>query len=354
MGLPTIDVVFKKLARTAVLRSARGVLAVVVQDATGSFDSRSYTELAAVEKTDYTAENYTAVSRAFEAAPYKVIVVRLSEEQTMADAAGILKKLVFNWVCAIPAALQGPLAEYVKEYNLKSKAHKIKAVVSGQAAADDMHIVNIPNTTVTPVRGSAEAIGGWLPYLGGVLAACPMTESVTGRELGLLSDVAPVEDIDASVDAGNMALYLDDGVVRISRGVNTLTTISGDYKTEEMKKIAIVEGIDLMNEDIVTTFKERYRGKFKNNADNQALFVSALQSYFGQLEREAVLNNGYDNSVSVDIAAQKAAWVSDGVDTLDWSDAYAKQRTYKSKVFLTAEVQLLDAMEDLKFVIYMA
>ena len=354
MGLPTIDVVFKKLASTAVIRSARGVLAVVVQDATKTFDSQVYTELSDVTEEDYTTGNYAAVSRAFEAAPYKVIVVRVGTDGDIDDATAILEKLAFNWVCAVPTAMQAGLVTWVKAYNLKSKAHKVKAVVSEQTGVDDMHIVNVPNSTVTPKGSStADDIENWLPYLGGILAACPMTESVTGYELGLLSDVSAIEDADTSVDAGNMTLVLDDGVVRISRGVNTMSTVGSD-EIDEMKKIAIVEAIDLMNEDIVVTFKERYRGKFKNNADNQALFVSSLQSYFNQLEREAVLNSGYDNTVSVDIAAQKAAWTADSVDTSEWTDAYAKRRTYKSKVFLTAEVQLLDAMEDLKFVIYMA
>ena len=70
MGLPVISVEFKKLASTAVNRSIRGILAVIVQDDTvTTFDYKTYATLDEVTEEEYTAENYAAISRALLAGP---------------------------------------------------------------------------------------------------------------------------------------------------------------------------------------------------------------------------------------------------------------------------------------------
>lgn len=354
MGLPSIDFIFKTKAATAISRSARGILAIVVQDATKTdFSSKTYGTLLDVNSEDYTADNYAAISRAFDAAPYKVIVVRIGTGEDMEDAKAILATLTYNWICTPSATLQSDLVTYVKAFNTASKAHKVKAAVSGVSGANDEHIVNVPNTNVTLLNGTTLAINLYMPRIAGILAACPMTEAVTYRELTDLSAVSAVEDLDTSIDNGNMPLFQDDNVFRISRGVNTLTTLTGG-KTEDMKKITIVEGMDLMREDIITTFKASYLGKFKNKADNQSLFISAVVGYFKNLAREDVLDPDYANTAGVDVDAQKAAWETVGTDTSGWDDATAKKRTFKSAMFLAADVKMLDAIEDLKFVVNMA
>ena len=70
----------------------------------------------------------------------------------------------------------------------------------------------------------------------------------------------PVADLDAAIDGGSLCLFQDDDVIRVARGVNTLQTITGDL-TEDMKKITVVEAMDLIQEDIIRTFKTYYLGK---------------------------------------------------------------------------------------------
>ena len=109
MGLPTISVEFKKLAVTATTRSSRGVLAVILQDTTGTWASKPYTTLDQVDQADFTPANYAALSRAFAAGPYEVIAVRIGADGTMADAKAVLDTLTYNWVCAVPTGLQAEL-----------------------------------------------------------------------------------------------------------------------------------------------------------------------------------------------------------------------------------------------------
>ena len=98
MGLPVISVEFKKLAATALIRSVRGVLAVVIQDATSdvSWTSKAFTSLDEVDAKEFTSENYKILSRAFLAAPYQVIVVRVGSEGTMETAQAILDYLALR------------------------------------------------------------------------------------------------------------------------------------------------------------------------------------------------------------------------------------------------------------------
>lgn len=353
MGLPTISVEFKKLATTATARSARGILAVILQDTTKTnFTSKTYTALDEVAQADWTAANYAILSRAFAAGPYQVIAVRVGTDDTMTNAQTILDQLSYNWVCAVPAAFQAGLVAYVKSINTPRRIRKAKALVSGQTSADDIHIVNVANTKVT-VKGESTAIdiNNYLPRLAGILAACPMDEAVTFQALDDLEAVEAVTGLDASIDGGNLCLFSDDDTIRIARGVNTLKTVTGDL-TDDMKKIAVVEAMDLIQEDIIRTFKGSYLGRVKNTADNQALFVTDVSSYLRALADEDVVDSE-GISVSIDVSAMRAAWEAAGTSTASLTDAQVKKKTYRSQVFVAAQAHILDAMEDMKMVFTM-
>ena len=337
MGLPTITVEFKKLAATATNRSTRGILAVILQDDTAEWTHKTYTALEEVSEAEFTAANYKALSRAFLAGPWQVTVVRVGGEGSMTDAQTILDNLAYNWVCAVPTAFQAGLVTYIKGINTPRRVRKAKALVAAEKSADDMHIVSVANTKVTP-KGEAAAIDihQYLPRIAGVLAACPMDQSVTYAVLDDLTGVEPVADLDAAIDGGSLCLFQDDDVIRVARGVNTLQTITGDLK-----------------EDIIRTFKTYYLGKKKNTADNQALFVSDISTYLQTLAEEDVIDRESGISVAVDVAAMRVAWEGAGTSTAELSDAQVKKKTFRSQVFVAAQAHVLDAMEDMKMVFTM-
>lgn len=349
MGLPEIRVTFKKLAQTASIRSVRGHLAIIIRDTTEGVEwtSKTYTELEGVDEDDFTAANYKSIKAAFLAEPYWVSVVRVGATGTVADSATELEKLPYNWVCTNVAALQTELATYVKAVNVPARIRKAKALVCGVAAANDKHVVNVANTSVTEHnQTSTTAMAMYLPRLAAVLAACPMTGSVTYYQLEDLDDIADVTDPGATVDAGNLVLIRDDGDFRIARGVNTLTSLELD-ETEDMKKIAVVEAMDLIQEDIIRTFKFLYLAKVRNSADNQALLVSDILSYFRELEAEAILDPSGENTADIDVPKMRRVWTQSGTDVRELTDAQVRKKTYRSYVYITASVRILDAMEDL-------
>lgn len=351
MGLPTINVAFKTLAASAATRSARGILAIIIQDASATWTSKSYTSAAELSSSDFTASNLAAIQRAFTAGPYRVLVVRVGTSGTMADAGAILDNATYHWVCAVPTGFQSGLVTYVKAANTASRIRKVKALVAGVNDADDIHIVNVANTTVT-LKGetTTTAIALYLPRLAAILAACPMTESVTYQALTDLSTVSDISALDTTIDGGSLCLFRDDDTIRIARGVNTLKTVSGNT-TEDMKKIAVVEAMDLIQEDIIRTFKEHYLGKVKNTADHQALLVSDILAYLKELESESVLDRDAGSTVSIDVSAMRTAWAAAGTSVADLTDAQVKRKTYRSTVYLTATCHILDAMEDMQMTI---
>lgn len=209
------------------------------------------------------------------------------------------------------------------------------------------------NDTVTFVDNRGE-VAGWqyIPSILGMLAGLPMTRSATSFLCGNLKEVSIFDEIDDVIDKGGFCLYKDEGDIRVARACTSLQEITQD-ETEDMKDIIIIESMDLMRDDIFSTFKT-WIGKYKNKYDNQVLFFSAINAYFKELAREDILDKEYDNFASVDIEAQRLAWLGVGkTEVEDWEDEKIKKLTFKKKVFMQAQIKILNAVEDFKFTINM-
>ena len=64
MGLPEINIVFQSKAETAIKRSANGIVALILRDATkGDITSYSYTNESEVVKSHWTTANYDYIAR---------------------------------------------------------------------------------------------------------------------------------------------------------------------------------------------------------------------------------------------------------------------------------------------------
>ena len=206
------------------------------------------------------------------------------------------------------------------------------------------------NTKVKRKTDSAEIAGNfYVGRLAGLLAALPFTRSSTYYVMDDLEHVTEPEDVDAAIDDGKFVIINDFGEPKIGRGVNSLTTV-GDGKTDDWKSIVIIEAIDLILEDIYTTFKSEYVGKYKNKYDNQCIFLSAVNRYFEALEKEDVLDNEYDNHAEIDVEAQRTAWLNVGKEeAASWDDLTVKKNSFKKQMFLAGNIKILDAMEDMTF-----
>ncbi|NMM52152.1 phage tail sheath C-terminal domain-containing protein [Paenibacillus aquistagni] len=356
IGLPQIEITFSSLARTAVQRSARGIVALIVKDDTDtSFSVKEYKLASEVEKAAFTAENVKYIQDVLGGGASKVIVARVSVDSTEAteEAIQAIGKKKYNWIghATGAAAEHTSLAAYVKEQEKTGK--NIKAIVYKATNPDSMCVVNFTNETLTKIDDSEIAGDKYIARLLGLLAGLPMTQSGTYKVLEDLKSVKEPADLEAAVNNGELVLFNDDDQVRVARAVNSLQTL-GEGVTEDMKKIIVVETMHLIREDIYTTFKQDYLGKYKNKYDNQILFISAVNTYFDALEREEILDSEYDNRSDIDVEEQRQAWIDIGkTEASDWDDSKVRINTFRSNVFLAGSIKILDAIEDLKFGITM-
>ena len=151
--------------------------------------------------------------------------------------------------------------------------------------------------------------------------------------------------MDTAIDNGEFILMHDGKKVKVARGVTSLKTI-GEGKNEIFKKIKIVEAIDMINQDIRTTAEDSYIGKYANSYDNKCLLITAIKGYFEQLENDGILAKG-KSTVSIDLQAQENYLKAKGIDTESMNEQDIKEANTGSKVFIAANISILDAIEDI-------
>ena len=378
MGLPQIDIIFKQLAVSAIARSKRGIAVFVLRDDTAGEEittKKTYLYEEEIDKSLYTAENLRIIKRAWLVAVNKIIVITIPVAADFGVATKILAKTKFNYVCTTAGKDQQELANWVVNKNNKTAGKKIIGLVSGVAVADSKFIINVKNEKLKELVYSEEKEGyvaeeitalSYLPRLCSLLANLPMNRSCTYYVLEDLEEVDEIEtdeiSVDDLIDKGWFVLINDEDEVRIGRGVNSLTTFTSS-DSEDMSSILIMESLNLILEDIYNTFKKDYIGHYKNYYDNQTLFIAAINGYFKALEEEEILDPNYTgneklkttgNQAYIDVNNQRNAWISVGkTEAKDWSDEKVREMTFKKKMFLAGNIKVLDAIEDLKFVITM-
>lgn len=357
MKLPTIEILFKQLASSIIARSQRGIAIVIVKDDTVPESvSKVYTSENELycDKAKYTPENYQQLADAMGFHPTKLYAVRIGTDKEITDALNLVEGIVkTGWVTMVgEAADYTALADWVKDWNRKGRTYK--AVVY-QTAADDKHVVNFSNAEVTfrDTRGKQTG-SAYLPSLAGILASCNIERGSTSFVCENLLSVTEPSDPEAALTAGELILLNDFDEVKVGRGINSMTTLSGD-DIEDMKFIDIVETMDLISDDIRSTFQDTYQGQYKNTLDNQMLFVSAVNTYFTSLASSdnGILDPQYSNTADIDVTAQRIAWMNERPEAETWSDSKVKNTAFKRDVFLMGDIKISGAMENLRFTISM-
>ncbi|KEZ85550.1 hypothetical protein IO99_13725 [Clostridium sulfidigenes] len=354
--LPNIEIIFKQLASNFIKRSERGIAILIVKDDTDtSFTSKEYKNLKELEKekTLYTSENYQYILDTLSFQVTKVVVIRVSTTETMVDALSIVEKTVkTGWITTVGIADDyTAIVNWIKDK--ESNGETYKAIVYNATAPDCKHIVNFTNANVVFKDARAEKTGDkYLPSLLGIIASCNIEKGTTYFVCENLAKVEEVADNNDSLNLGKFILINDFDNVKVGLGINSLTTFT-DVNSEDMRYIDTVETMDLITDDIRNTFKNDYIGKYKNNLDNQVLFISAVNTYFSSLAKEDILDLNYKNYSDVDVVTQRAAWVKIKPEAEAWNDTKVRNTTFKRNVYLGGDVKILGAMENLRFNISM-
>ena len=353
MGLPEIIIDFQTLAATAVKRSQRGIVALIVKDDTDtSFDTKVYTGVNEIETASWTATNKDYIEKPFLGNPSKVIVERIPVAAIdYNDALTRLKNKKWNYL-AIPGIATGDVATISTWIKAERDNNKktFKAVLPN-SVGDHEGIINFTTDNIK-VGEETYTTSAYCARIAGVLAGLPFTRSSTYYVLSEIDSVTESATPDEDIDSGKLILVNDGVKIKIGRGVNSLTTFT-PTKSSIFSKIKIVEGIDLLRDDIRDTFDGSYVGQVVNNYDNKVLFLASVNAYLRSLADQDILDISYDNKVEIDIEAQKLYLQGKGIDIFSLSEQQIKEYNTDSKVFAKAQVRFVDAMEDLQFTVYM-
>ncbi len=349
MGMPELLIEIKTAAKTAVERSGRGVVALILKDDTSQTDTFAYAKMTYVTKSHWTAANLDYIQKTFDGSPSRVIVERISAENgDLTEALARLKAKKWNYL-AVPGATSEEVTEIETWIKNNRAARKTFKAVLPNTASDNEGIINFATDDIA-VGKKTYTTAEYCCRIAGILAGTDLDNSATYTVLSEVSGISESTDPDADIDSGKLILINDGENIKLGRAVNSLKTV-GENKTEDMKKIKIMDGLDLMCDDIRKSFEENYIGE-GNSYDNKLLFVNAVNVYLSGLERDGVLYDEYDNTAFIDVDAQRA--YLEGIDPsyAEYSDDDIKKANTGSRVYIGCRVKMQDAIEDLHFNIY--
>lgn len=384
MGAPSITISFIEKAISAVTRGERGIVMLWVKDALPAAAVNPVTVVTESDipdtLKDTTKEQIKLAMIGYTNAPKKILVycMGISDDADSGKIDEGYKKAMeaaetikFNYL-AIPTVETDQkaqdIATWVKQMR-DNKKKKIKAVLP-KVKADNEGIINyttpkaVKTTTVTAGNGTKTTVDTvytaeqYCARIAGLIAGTPMTIACTYAPLSELSDCTRLTDIDTPVDNGELIIFYDGEKVKVARGVNSFTTTT-DGKGDSFKKIKIVEAMDMINDDITKTAQDSYLGKYANSYSNKCLLLSAISGYFSQLQRDGIISSysvGLDADAIREYLKGKGlqATLDDGTvkDVDECSDEEIITADTGSFVFLTGNVKILDAIEDIKMPIY--
>lgn len=346
IGLPEVLINFKSKAVTALKRSQKGVVALIIKDE-ATADVLSYKGVEDVASDYYNAKNTDYINKVFLGTPSKVIVVNIGTVGTIAEGLNLIKNLRFNYL-AVPFATEEDttaVASFIKSQR-ENKKKTFKAVLANNVA-DDEGVINFTAEEIK-VGDKEYTTAEYTARVAGALAGLPFTRSFTYYVFPEVTSVKEKEDPDTSIENGELILIDDGEKIKVGRGVNSLTTFTVE-KSKHFSKIKIVEGMDFVKDDIRDTFEDSYVGKVINNYDNKLLFLGAINAYFQVIAKDNILDVNTDNRAEINFTAQLLYLKSIGVNVDDLTVQEILEYNTESYVFAGAAVKFVDAMEDLVF-----
>ena len=343
MGLPIIDISFKQLAKSAVIRSQRGIVALILKDTTKAsltvFDEGDI-------PSSLTEDNQGLIKDVLKGSPNKIELYVLGEEGEIAEALTYFEGVEFNLMCMPSAETDDVTAikTFIKKMNDVVK-YKCDAILANEKA-DSEAIINYTAKNIV-VGGESVTTANHTARIAGLIEGTPLHQSIT---FATLSDVESIENLtkeqaDTRIDAGELILVREMGKVRVARGVNSLTTLT-DVKGNAFQKIKLRKILNLIHNDLRRVIVEKYIGKVPNNYDNKCVLITEIKNYLDELSSEQLIEKV--NAVGIDLIAQKK-WLKDNtnLDVNVMSEQEIKEANTQSNVFIAISLKVVDAMEDI-------
>lgn len=356
MGLPKFILEFKKRADTVTSRSMRGIVAVIIVDGTKTdtdFFSYSYSDKDDIVKSHWTSTNLDYLEMIFKGKTEKVIVERIATTDDYTDALARLQNRNWDWLTfpGLTAENVKPIADWI--IRQRSEGKTFKAVLPCASASIEPNCAGIVNFATDEIKTTSKEYTDYeyCARIAGLLAGIPLNESAVYEQLSEIVSIKESTTANSDIDAGQLIIINDGEKFKLARPVTSLTAPS-ETETDDLKKIKIVEARDFIFDDIKNVFENTYIG-IANSYDNKQLFIAEINTYLDRLQEQGVLADDGDNYVEIDVAAQKAWLKNLGKNVDNMTDEQIKTAKTGSYIFISGILSFLDAIEDMKFTMYM-
>lgn len=366
-GLPQVLINFRTQGTTAIKRSARGIVAMILHDgAKNEIQQFRISDTTDIPDEIISAKSVELVKLCLKGTPLRVLLYVIPEVGTEVEPDGhltdqndvldLIQAVKWNWICnpTSTGTEQADLSSWViAQRNNKRKT--FKAVCAKQAAdhegvvnfcTDDIVAENGTDENGDPVYTTYNAVQ-YTARIAGILAGLALDRSATYFALTEVQSVESYTDIDERIDKGQLLLFdeQDGNGVKIARACNSLITFTTD-KGEDFRYIKIIEALDMITDDIRDTFKKYYVGKVINDYNHKMLFITAVLVYFDEIKGN-VLDRDGKNTVDIDEQAQLNYAKLHGEKTEDMSAMEIRKYNTGTRVMLTGNIKPVNAMEDL-------
>lgn len=363
MGLPEINITFTERAYSTIKRGSKGTVVLVLHHNAVNTKSKSADTSQDILQSVHTMYRFNDLDElginltdrqkqyielAFLGAdnpPEKVILLmRGTDESNYTKVFKTLDTMQFNYI-AFP--------EMTSELNtivswVKSSDTPFIAVL-GNSASDCEKIVNFTSEKIlTTLSEEMFSTVEFTSRIAGLLAGTSLNKSATYKQLSEVQDFEKLNktSMDTAINNGQFILYYDGEKTKVARGVTSFVSVDLE-KGEQFKKVKLVEAMQLIKKDITTTCEDMYIGKYANTYANKCIIITAINNYFDELAKDGVLNPDSSNLCEINIELQRSYLKGIGIDVNSLSDDEIKRYDTGDKVFLSATISLLDAMEDI-------
>lgn len=254
------------------------------------------------------------------------------------------------------ATLPSTIIDWIDE---RGESFRSKVILHGTTNSynNEHVIVNYSGATVaeTVSQGGVDTVveteytnDQFCARIAGLLAATPVERSATYAVIEEAVACTTPDDLDDAVDEGLFFLMFDGEKVKVCRAVNSFTTTT-ETKGESFKKIRIVDIMDTIYNDIRGLTEDQYIGKYPNTYDNKNILITSIDEYLNELTRHNMING---HTVEIDVNAQREYLKEAGKPVEEMAENEIKEANTGSKVFLTGTINILDAIEDIDWTIY--
>ena len=343
LGLPTVEIIFKELGTSAIMRGESGVVALILKKPSASTPEVLHilSALDIPEEIDEKHRKYINYALKGSQSGIKKLIVVFAQDTV--KGIGALVNTEYNYLVT-PYADSSEIDEVISIVGAYRESGKMVKYVTANKRADKPYVINFTTNEIV-VGGESVTTADFTPRIAGLLASVPLSMSATYQPLMDVDSVRVYtkSELDEAIGNGEFVIYNDGRKVKVARGITSLETTSVAMP-EGFRKVKILAIADLMKSDIKQTLEDYYIGKYPCDYDHKCLLISAINSYLATLEREMLLDKG--SYCEIDVEAQRLYLEGKGIDTSVMSEDQIKMANTGDDVYLKINAKILDAIED--------